>query len=550
NKATAHGTLPAKQAVPAGKLSGLPAPDGGAPAGGTRALPAAGPETAPTGDKDAGTVTSDSVVSNEGEAVFTIGAEPKLALVKTGHFNDENGNRYADADETVTYEFRVANKGNVAVDDVVPVDAGPVFNGHAGAGKLSPFTPASAAIEPGKERVFTATYQLAQADIDTAAAVEKGVVNHARAKGKYTGSGPGDGPPALVGQNTVDTPASVVEVESEEVVSVLALPAAYGNHDVTFTKQAGVRQIRRGEKAPFTIKLVNNNNDTIGGVSVTDMVPSGFRYVDGSATVNTVATVPALAGRAVRFDNLQLGPRQELVIRLQLRALSTAEPGKHTNRARTYDNDGKYLAGEASASIEIMVDPVFDCGDVIGRVFDDVNNNGYQDEGEPGLPGVRVATVKGLLVTTDKYGRFHVACADLPEKRIGSNFLMKLDTRTLPTGYGLTTENPKVIRLTAGKMSKLNFGASIGHVVRLDLTDGAFETGGIVLRDEWSRGLDQLIGVLKQQPSTLRIFYLVSVAKKLAEERLKAVEEDVLERWKMSGSDYELTIETRTEAGQ
>ena len=78
-----------------------------------------------------------------------------------------------------------------------------------------------------------------------------------------------------------------------------------------------------------------------------------------------------------------------------------------------------------------LAEAVFDCGDIIGKVFDDRNRNGYQDEGEPGLPGVRIATVRGLLVTTDPYGRFSVGCADIPDADIGTNFIMKLDARTL-----------------------------------------------------------------------------------------------------------------------
>ncbi|MCT7375809.1 hypothetical protein [Chelativorans salis] len=105
----------------------------------------------------------------------------------------------------------------------------------------------------------------------------------------------------------------------------------------------------------------------------------------------------------------------------------------------------------------------FGCSDIIGTVFDDQNGNGYQDAGEQGLPGVRLATVRGWLITTDARGRFHVACANEAAGRFGSAFILKLDVRTLPSGYRLTTENPRVVRLTAAKMSKLNFGASIGR---------------------------------------------------------------------------------------
>jgi hypothetical protein len=103
---------------------------------------------------------------------------------------------------------------------------------------------------------------------------------------------------------------------------------------------------------------------------------------------------------------------------------------------------------------------VFDCSELLGKVFEDTNRNGYQDEGEPGVPGARVATVNGQLVTTDQFGRYHIACAAVPDARIGSNFVLKLDTRSLPLGWEPTTDNPRSIRLTRGKFGELNFGVA------------------------------------------------------------------------------------------
>ena len=91
------------------------------------------------------------------------------------------------------------------------------------------------------------------------------------------------------------------------------------------------------------------------------------------------------------------------------------------------------------------------------------------------LPGVRLVTAQGLLVTTDAQGRYHIACPVMPDAALGSNFIVKLDERTLPSGYRLTTDNPETVRLTAGKVSKLNFGATIHHVVRIEVNDAAFD---------------------------------------------------------------------------
>ena len=90
-----------------------------------------------------------------------------------------------------------------------------------------------------------------------------------------------------------------------------------------------------------------------------------------------------------------------------------------------------------------------------------------------------------------------MTCADVPNAQIGSNFLMKLDPRTLPAGYALTTENPRDVRLTRGKITKLNFGASKRRDVALDLTKDAFRQRPD-LKPKFASGMDRLVSLLQQ----------------------------------------------------
>src|SRR2546425_12252697 len=98
-----------------------------------------------------------------------------------------------------------------------------------------------------------------------------------------------------------------------------------------------------------------------------------------------------------------------------------------------------------------------------------------QDAGEDGLPGVRVVTATGLEATTDAYGRFHITCAITPNEDRGSNFVLKLDDRTLPSGFRMSTDQVQIKRATRGKALKFDFAASIHRVVAIDLSDPAFE---------------------------------------------------------------------------
>ncbi|WP_456295540.1 DUF11 domain-containing protein [Vibrio sp. AK197] len=75
---------------------------------------------------------------------------------------------------------------------------------------------------------------------------------------------------------------------------------------------------------------------------------------------------------------------------------------------------------------------------------------------EDGVPGVRLLTVEGIVIETDQYGRYHVPDQWVLNKK-GKQFLVKLDTDSLPTGMSVISENPKVQRISANKLSKFNF---------------------------------------------------------------------------------------------
>ncbi|PYX98586.1 MAG: hypothetical protein DMG64_21325, partial [Acidobacteria bacterium] len=124
-----------------------------------------------------------------------------------------------------------------------------------------------------------------------------------------------------------------------------------------------------------------------------------------------------------------------------------------------------------------------------------------QDGGEKGLAGVRVVTPTGLQATTDQYGRYHITCAITPYEGRGSNFVLKLDDRTLPSGYRMTTNQIQIQRATRGKGLQLNFGASVYRVVGIDLSDAVFEPGTTEIRIQWRPRLNTLLEELRKAPS-------------------------------------------------
>ena len=315
---------------------------------------------------------------------------------------------------------------------------------------------------------------------------------------------------------------------------------------VTLIKTAGKVNVMRGDLVPYTIVATNNLGGALPNNDIIDTMPPGFKYVPGSARLNNVATEPTVNGRELRWSGLALNPATPVTIKLLLIVGGGVGEGKYVNQAVVYNNIlATNASSVATATVRVVPDPMMDCSDVIGKVFDDRNGNGYQDEGEPGVAGARVATVNGLLTTTDKHGRYHIACPAVPSRERGSNFILKLDTHSLPSGYRVTTENPRVQRLTRGQMTKINFGIALQRVVRLDLSNAAFKPVRDELRPEWLPSIDQVVDQLKQGRSVLRISYLGDAeTASMVNARIKNVREMIADKWKALNRKNDLAVET------
>jgi hypothetical protein len=120
----------------------------------------------------------------------------------------------------------------------------------------------------------------------------------------------------------------------------------------------------------------------------------------------------------------------------------------------------------------------------------------------------------------------------------GSNFIVKLDTRSLPSGYRMTTENPRVVRLTPGMMTEMNFGATLTRVVRIDLNNAAFAGGkpGDALR----QGIDGFLPSIAGELVTIRLAYHVPTNATRAQitdarRKMRTLERHIKRSWRKVG---------------
>jgi len=160
------------------------------------------------------------------------------------------------------------------------------------------------------------------------------------------------------------------------------------------------------------------------------------------------------------------------------------------------------------------------------------------------LAGVRVVTARGLAATTDNYGRYHFTCAITPHESRGSNFVLKLDDRTLPSGFRASSRPVQVQRATRGKALRINFSASIHRVIGLDVADAVFEPGSTDMREMWQPRVGMLLEELKKAPAVLRLSYVGDVeSEALVNRRVDALKRRIMDEWVELACCYELVIE-------
>jgi uncharacterized repeat protein (TIGR01451 family) len=308
---------------------------------------------------------------------------------------------------------------------------------------------------------------------------------------------------------------------------------------VTITKTTPSLNVSRGQLVPYEITVTNSDAEPLPDLAILDRFPRGFHYVEGSARIDGNPVEPITDGFEMLWQLSPLTPpglpgnsKRTLVMLLAVGA--GVSEGEFTNRAQAVSGTTPAIpySGEATATVRVVPDPTFDCTDVIGKVFDDGNRNGEQDGGEKGLANVRLVTARGLAATTDPHGRFHITCALVPREGRGSNFVLKLDDRTLPTGYRMTTRQVQVQRATRGKVLPFHFGAAIGRVVELDIADPVFEPNTTTMREQWKPRVALLIEELAKSRSILRLSYVADIEDAaLVEARVAAVKAMIAEAW-------------------
>jgi uncharacterized repeat protein (TIGR01451 family) len=240
----------------------------------------------------------------------------------------------------------------------------------------------------------------------------------------------------------------------------------------TFTfrveKKANKAEARIGEVVTYTVTMESLlQSNVVYLTKMADVIPPGFKYMSGRAQFDGAPVEPE-GNRPLLFDTGTFTAGQKKTIRYQLVVGSGVAPGNYENVATMRYTNNSILSNRATATVKIILDPLFDAGTIFGKVFYDWNENGRQDDPEyvaedreeiieGPVPNVRLVMEDGTVVTADVNGQFHIP-ALLPGRH-----LLRLDERSLPPGAYLTGDKVQVIDVTPGSIFKINFGVNMDN---------------------------------------------------------------------------------------
>lgn len=251
-------------------------------------------------------------------------------------------------------------------------------------------------------------------------------------------------------------------------------PRAVGG--LVISKTGSVQIVELGDSMQYSIGVRNTTTAPLASAFVEDRLPRGFRYIAGTALVErngvrtkiadpnggvgpnltfAIGAVPANASVTLTYRvRVGVGSQQgDGINTAQAKPTSTtscgATPGQCSNLARFRVRvTGGVFSTEAC---------------VAGKIFVDCNGNHIQDEGELGIPGVRLWLQDGTSLTSDSEGKY--SYCGLPPKL----HVMKVDKPTLPRGSRLMESSNR----NAGDPGSLFIDLKNGELHRADFIEGS-----------------------------------------------------------------------------
>ena len=205
--------------------------------------------------------------------------------------------------------------------------------------------------------------------------------------------------------------------------------------DFVIAKTSEIRTGDVGDFIPYTV-TIENRGQAGSPVVMVDTLPRGFKYVDGSSTLeNQRIADPEISanGTSLTFRPGILRPGETFALSYVLEIGADVRRGAAVNSVVARDGNGNNISNIARASVTLREDLLRSTSTLIGRVGEnacdgDENWSRNIDDGT-GVEGVRLYMETGAYAITDKDGLYNF------EGIKKGTHVVQIDEETLPKGY-------------------------------------------------------------------------------------------------------------------
>jgi uncharacterized repeat protein (TIGR01451 family) len=210
-----------------------------------------------------------------------------------------------------------------------------------------------------------------------------------------------------------------------------------------------------GELLFYTLTLHNDEEIAITDFVITDALPLGLKYEEGTATYAKKKVKPILSkdGKSLKFSVLRVEPHQTVEVTFIASVTAGVEDAKVVNEAWITKNT-IFKSNVAKAITKIREELMRSKGIILGKIHDEQNST-------LGIANVRVYLENGMYVVSDQNGKYHFSGID------AGRHIIQVDKGLLPQGYEMATckENSRgagknfseFLNLGRGALKRVNF---------------------------------------------------------------------------------------------
>jgi uncharacterized repeat protein (TIGR01451 family) len=236
---------------------------------------------------------------------------------------------------------------------------------------------------------------------------------------------------------------------------------------LSVTKTASKTTAAIGDMLIYVIKLTNNGAAPVTALTVSDIMPHGISYLNGSSKTNGVAaTDPRMTGqRTFAWNTVKLSPAEsvEITYRALVGPDSAAGTGINTASAAGISLGKTVVSNTSQVKVKITEGVFTSKGTIIGRVFLDLDEDGFAGKDE-GIQDVVLYLEDGTRVVTDRHGKFSIAGI------AAGTHVLRLDETSLPAGAKLIAlsnrfmgdGSSQFVDMTPGGLFRANFAVQKG----------------------------------------------------------------------------------------